>query len=141
MPFWINMYLSWPYTIVSRFRVCQMCWQAHPVYSISSRTKLYLNGHETILVIHLKRTKGLSCTCNHQNLLYSIFNYLIVVYFTFIYLRHIWLILTQFWSYIKSLGLYTSTNCSVFIKLEWCWWLSFTDHAYLQLYLWSRLEA
>jgi len=43
MPFWTNIYLSQPYTLIKQFKARQRCYQVKPVCSMSSWTKLYLN--------------------------------------------------------------------------------------------------
>jgi len=55
IPFWTNVYLSRPYTLNDQFKACLMHCRANWVYSMSSWTKLHLNGLETVLLIQLKK--------------------------------------------------------------------------------------
>jgi len=59
MPFRTNMCLSQPYSfIINPFEACHNCCQANPVCSMSSWTKLHLNGLEIVLLIPLKKSQS-----------------------------------------------------------------------------------
>jgi len=49
------MYLYRPHNLIIHLKVCQMCYEANPLYSLSSEIKLHLNGHETALLIPFKK--------------------------------------------------------------------------------------
>jgi len=122
MPFWTNICISWPHICITHFQVCQICYQANLVYSTFFWTTLYLNSLETILLIHLKKNQRLIFLMWPSNPFYFIVNYLIVVYFTFIYfLSKLQLCqlpsLTQFWCYIKLLKWCTTFNYLLSIKV------------------------
>jgi len=51
----IDLTLLLPDTLITHFKVCQICYQTNPTYSMSSWTKLHLNGLEIELIIHFKR--------------------------------------------------------------------------------------
>ena len=73
---------------ITYFKVCPMCYQTNPIYSLSFETKLHLNGIETVLLINLIKDffkKNSSPIYNHQGLSYFDINDLIMVYFTLIY--------------------------------------------------------
>ena len=85
MSFWTKIYFSWAHIVIIHSTAYQMCYQANPMYLISSWIKLHLNGPKTVLLIHLKKTKDLVFSWDPQDIFYFNINYLIVVYFTFIY--------------------------------------------------------
>jgi len=139
MPFWTNMYLFRPYTLINHFKVCQMCCQANPVYPISSWTKLNLNGLEIILLIHLKKDqRPIFHMWPSRSFLFNI-NYLIVVYLTSIHfttylIRFIDLVLKLYW----VTHVCASFNYSIPLKVTMIWMsITYWLHTHT-LYLWNR---
>ena len=55
MPLWTTMYLSLPHTFITHFTICQTRYQANPVHSMSSWTKLYVNDLEIVSFTHLRK--------------------------------------------------------------------------------------
>jgi len=83
MPFWTNMYLSRPYTLINQFKACQICFQANPMYSMLSWTKLHLNGLNIAFLTHLKKDQSpIFHMWPSRPFIFNL-NYVIMVYFTF----------------------------------------------------------
>jgi len=53
------MYIAPLHTPIVPFKVCEMCYQANLVYLLSSKTKLPLSSHESILLIPLRKDQKL----------------------------------------------------------------------------------
>jgi len=118
MPFWTNMYISWPHTFANDLKVYWIRQQANLVYSMSSWTKLPLNDLETVLscIFHMWPLRPISILMSIISLWFTLLSFT---------LQHTWLVLlTQFWSYIKLLKSCASFN-------YWHEQVSFTDCTYL----------
>jgi len=84
MPFWTNMYLSWPHICIAHFQLCQMYYKANPVYLMLSWNKsaplLTLNHY-----YQLKCIRNQLSIDNYRSPILFYLPYLIVIYFALIY--------------------------------------------------------
>jgi len=104
------------------FQVCQMCYQTNPLNSMSFWTMLHLNGLETILLIHLEKNQRLIVLMSPSKSFHFILNYLVLVYFTFIYFITYWTtFMTQFRRYIELVKWCTTFNYLLSIKVTILW--------------------
>jgi len=138
------MCLSWPHTCIIRFQVRQMCYQAIPVHSMLSWTKLHLNGLEVVWLIHLKEnqrpifhmrpskpplfhSKFLHCGLFYFHLLYNIFDYFY------------WLSFEVILNYSSLIHRFIY---SMFAESYSSMWMSIVYWLHIPtLYLWNSVEA
>jgi len=114
MSFGANMHLLWPHTLITQFKIYQMCLssQSSVLNVIMNKValllalNLYSQLISSILEIHIQ-----CVTIKVFSISISIILWFTLLSFT---LEHIWLVsFTQFWSYIELLKLCASFNCSI----------------------------
>ena len=114
MSFGTNMHLLWPHTLITQFKIYQMCLssQSSVLNVIMNKValllalNLYSQLISSILEIHIQ-----CVTIKVFSISISIILWFTLLSFT---LEHIWLVsFTQFWSYIELLKLCASFNCSI----------------------------